>query len=198
MLLLELEFSHGALVANTCLRFALYSEITKYYHQPVTAADATSFGGGMPPLGYNLDPVEVRNAAQLFEQLNGDEQHLLSLLEEHQPDYVIAYFTGAPTLIPMFRDHELAHACYFQDATYRRQVHEAWNELPEKQRTSLDALFAKYTPGRLLDEFQAYAYATGAVGGHQLPNATTTRIKETMPGRQGEVMNIREWPCRPT
>lgn len=75
-----------------------------------------------------------------------------------QVDYLIVY----PKTDLQTKKHELLHALYAMNPSYRQQVRDRWNSLPhqdqERVRHTLLRLGYPDRPDLLLDEFQAYYY----------------------------------------
>ena len=76
----------------------------------------------------------------------------------HQVDYLIIYRKGDLQT----KKHELLHALYGMNPSYRHQVQTLWDSLPhrdqERVRHTLLGLGYPDRPDLLLDEFQAYYY----------------------------------------
>ena len=70
--------------------------------------------------------------------------------------YVIAYIKG-DTLTKL---HELKHAKYYYDASYRDQVNKLWSSFSDKEQTIITKFLNRcgYPQKVYLDEFQAYWY----------------------------------------
>lgn len=89
----------------------------------------------------------------------------LSFLQTHYPrhsllSYDADYVIGYPENDILTKRHELQHAKYHMDSTYRASIHLLWNSFPSafQERVIQQLLHMNY-PNRmeiLLDEFQAY------------------------------------------
>jgi hypothetical protein len=83
--------------------------------------------------------------------------HILYKHIEAYPTCVYVIATYNPKTIP----HELLHARYYADTTYRVHIIEEWNALPEKTRAHITQFLKRlgYRDDVLIDEYQAHRYS---------------------------------------
>lgn len=89
----------------------------------------------------------------------------LSFLRTHTPrhsltSYDADYVIGYPEKDILTKRHELQHAKYYMDSSYRASIQSLWNSFPSTfQKKVIQQLLQMKYPNRmeiLLDEFQAY------------------------------------------
>ncbi len=86
-----------------------------------------------------------------------DKSHLLSPYKS-KCAYVIGMYNADGMA------HELLHAKYYMDLTYRNKIHKEWVELSDKHRTHITQFLKSmgYSDKVLIDEYQAYRYSESA------------------------------------
>ncbi len=86
-----------------------------------------------------------------------DKSHLLSPYKS-KCTYVIGMYNADGMA------HELLHAKYYMDLTYRNKIHKEWVELSDKHRAHITQFLKSmgYSDKVLIDEYQAYRYSESA------------------------------------
>jgi len=89
--------------------------------------------------------------------LRKEDTILFPLLKRYHFKYIIAYMEGDQSTI----EHEMRHARYYIDKSYRKKVKRSWSKIrkssPSKYKKIVNTLTQKsYDPKVFIDEFQAY------------------------------------------
>ena len=71
----------------------------------------------------------------------------------HEADYIVCYPDWDRNHT---RNHELRHAKYFMDKSYRKKIQKEWEQLPERDRVSKKLAQLGYPEEVHCDEWQAY------------------------------------------
>lgn len=111
-------------------------------------------------VGFNVPGHIVRKFFDVFEgNLLQKEQKLYELLEDIILSGEKFYLTGCSDESDSSAlHHEYAHAFYYLDSEYKRDMNELLNELNKKQRTAFNKCLSKnkYAKAVYNDEMQAY------------------------------------------
>ncbi len=83
-----------------------------------------------------------------------NNNHILTKYKE-QCKYVIGLYNMSGL------KHELLHAKYYMDETYRLKINEEWNELNSQQKLYITNFLKRlgYSDKVIIDEYQAYRYS---------------------------------------
>jgi hypothetical protein len=172
----HLRFKNAVRMASALMRFQEFYESRKFRgtyfsREEFEAWYATMTGGSTYAHdwahGFNFPGSVLRSFFKgKFSPLTVDESQVLRFFDDKPlpRTYVIATPQGAD---PRLLKHELAHALYFLDPEYKKEVNTALHEVDLEP---LQKLFAEhlelshYHKAVLMDEFQAYL----AHGSHEL------------------------------
>lgn len=127
--------------------------------------DVSCFVEGKPTvtrIGHNfpvsklIEYIKSYQAPKSSKCVNAKVKVIGTIALKHQCSYVIGYLRGDIHT----KKHELQHAKYFVDASFRKQVNSLWLGLDSNVRDKVSAFLTKlgYPHDVIIDEFQAYYF----------------------------------------
>lgn len=160
---------------DLCLCFLRYQEYyesdnPRFQYQAFTWADYVtwysktrgSFSYSEDWMGFNFPADVIGKVKELgipdpnhYDDLMSGVLGLITNDAEHKDVYLIGYQKGsAPTL-----DHEMAHAAFYLDGSYRDEVNDLLLQLPDSVRDRISSAIQElgYASSSVVDEIQAFA-----------------------------------------
>lgn len=108
-----------------------------------------------------LDPLSNNYEGQL---INRQGHNFPSTFIPEKSHFLSPYKSSCAYVIGMYNSsgmaHELLHAKYFIDATYKNKINKEWAELSDKHRAHITQFLKSmgYSDQVIIDEYQAYRY----------------------------------------
>ncbi len=102
-------------------------------------------------------PLKNRQGHNFPSNFIPNESHILSPYKTNS-EYVIGMYNASGMA------HELLHAKFYMDLSYRKKINEEWVELSDKHRAHITQFLKSmgYSDEVLIDEYQAYRYSEPA------------------------------------
>lgn len=119
------------------------------------------FEGNRDKMNEILDPISniyegvlVNREGHNFPSSYIPKSHILYKYKNDSV-YVIGVYNGKSV------NHELLHARFYMDISYKNRIIQEWNELPATKRDYLVSFLKRlgYSDAVLIDEYQAYRYS---------------------------------------